>query len=258
MILAIIQARISSSRFPGKVLKPILGFPMLARQIERIRRAKLIDHLIVATTDDMSDNSIENLCIEIKVECFRGKMDDVLDRFYQAANFTKPKHIIRLTGDCPLVDPELIDEMIQFHLNGDYDYTSNTVEPTYPDGIDVEIFRLMCLEQAWREAKLPSQREHVTPFINQQPERFKTGSYKQNINLSHLRWTVDELLDFEVVSKIYEFLYPQHPEFTTQDILAILDEKPELKTLNTCYQRNEGFKDSLLADELFLKKASED
>jgi spore coat polysaccharide biosynthesis protein SpsF len=231
---------------------------MLARQIERVQRARSIDRLLVATSNDITDDPIEQLCRELDVECFRGQLDDVLDRFYQAARTIHPEHIVRLTGDCPLCDPVLVDAVIKFHLAGEFDYTSNTIEPTYPDGLDVEIFRFTCLEQAWKEAKLPSQREHVTPFINLQPQRFKIGIYKSTGNLLHLRWTVDEPLDFELVAKIYEYLYPRNPEFTTQDIIDFLDKKPDLKILNTCYPRNEGWQKSLLADELFLKKAWEE
>ncbi|OYD97822.1 spore coat protein [Nostoc sp. 'Peltigera membranacea cyanobiont' 210A] len=258
MILAILQARFSSSRFRGKVLKPILGVPMLALQIERIKRAKLIDYLLVATSKDVTDDAIENLCININVGCYRGNLEDVLDRFYQAAKLNSPEHIVRLTGDCPLADPELIDEVIKFYLTGDFDYASNALEPTYPDGLDVEICRFKCLEQAWKEAKLPSQREHVTPFINQQPHLFHIGVYKNNSNLSHLRWTVDEQLDFDLIANIYEALYPNNPKFATQDILDFLEVNSYLKNFNTCYQRNEGWQKSLLVDELFLNKIGED
>ncbi|MBD1835590.1 glycosyltransferase family protein [Cyanobacteria bacterium FACHB-472] len=255
MILGILQARVSSSRLPGKVLKPILGVPMLVRQIERLQRVKLMDCLLVATSKDVTDDAIAYLCRASNVKCFRGNLDDVLDRFYQAAELYSPDHIIRLTGDCPLIDPSLIDEVVEFYLAGNFDYASNALEPTYPDGLDIEIFRLSCLEQAWKEASLPSQREHVTPFIHQQPERFKIGSYKNNIDLSHLRWTVDEPFDCELVAKIYEALYPPNPEFTTEDILKWLDENPGFKTFNTCYERNEGFQKSLQKDDLFLKES---
>lgn len=252
MILAMLQARVSSSRLPGKVLKPILGVPMLGRQIERVQRAKSIDRLLVATSNDVTDNPIEQWCRQSGVECFRGNLDDVLDRFYQAAKPIDPEHVVRLTGDCPLADPDLIDEVIQFHISGDFDYSTNAIEPTYPDGLDVEVFRFACLEQAWREAKLPSQREHVTPFIHQQPDRFRIGLFKNPINLSHFRWTVDEALDFELIRRIYEALYPIDAKFKSQDILAFLDENPELKTLNISYDRNEGFQKSLLKDKQFL------
>ncbi|MUG97025.1 spore coat protein [Scytonema sp. UIC 10036] len=257
MILAILQARLSSSRLPGKVLKPILGIPMLALQIERIRDTKLLSLILVATSQETTDNPIEELCNNQRVECFRGQLHDVLDRFYQAAKLYSPEHIVRLTGDCPLTDPSLIDEVINFYLTGNFDYASNALTPTYPDGLDVEIFRFSCLEQAWEEAQLPSQREHVTPFIYQQPKRFKIGSYQNNIDLSHLRWTVDELVDFQLVSKIYESLYTKKPKFTTKDILDFLRVNAELQTWNTCYQRNEGFQQSLLKDEVFIKNANE-
>ncbi|MBI5678091.1 MAG: glycosyltransferase family protein [Planctomycetes bacterium] len=248
MVLAILQARVSSTRLPGKVLKPILGQPMILRQIERIKRAKKIDHLLVATSIDQTDDKLAGLCAENGIPCFRGNLEDVLDRFYEAAKPYNPDHVVRLTGDCPLADPQLVDQVIRFHLDGGFDYTSNTIEPTYPDGLDIEVLRFSCLDYAWREALLPSQREHVTPFIYQQHGRFKIGCYKNEIDLSRLRWTVDEPLDFELITKIYEAIYPINSGFTTQDILVFLDKHPELKTLNTHFQRNEGLLKSLQGD----------
>ena len=248
MILAILQARLSSTRLPGKVLKPILGMPMLLRQIERVRRARGIDRLVLATSDDPSDDAIEKLCRENDIECFRGNLNDVLDRFYQAAKAVKPDYVVRLTGDCPLIDPEIIDRVIRHGIDGKFDYASNTIKPTFPDGLDVEVFRFGCLETSWREATLPSQREHVTPFIHQQPGRFKIGNYAGAQNLSHLRWTVDETLDFELIKQIYKSLYPAKPDFDTNDVLALLDRRPELKTLNAAHERNEGYQRSLAKD----------
>jgi spore coat polysaccharide biosynthesis protein SpsF len=248
MILAILQARISSSRLPGKVIKPILGVPMLMRQIDRVKRAQKIDHLVVATSMDRSDDAIEQLCCDYIIPCYRGSLHDVLDRFYRAAILYCPDHVVRLTGDCPLADPALIDQVIEYHLEGDYEYTSNTIEPTYPDGLDVEVFRFACLKHAWQEAKLPSHKEHVTPFIYQQPDRFKIGSFKNNGDLSNFRWTVDELVDFELITKIYEILYPNNPLFSTQDILELLEKNPELKTINAGFSRNEGYLRSLNQD----------
>jgi spore coat polysaccharide biosynthesis protein SpsF len=248
MIVAVLQARFSSSRLPGKVLKPILGKPMLALQVERIKRVKLIDKLIIATSDGAEDDKISELCEEINTECFRGSLDDVLDRFYQAVRLSNPEHIVRLTGDCPLCDPILIDTLIDFHLAGNYDYSCNTLRPTYPDGLDIEVCRFSCLATAYQEAFLPSHREHVTQFMHRQPERFKIGDYQSDVDRSDLRWTVDEQLDFELVTKIYESLYPQHPDFTTQDILNWLEANPEWRDYNTRYQRNEGLTKSLLAD----------
>jgi spore coat polysaccharide biosynthesis protein SpsF len=256
MIIAILQARFSSSRLPGKVLKTILGKPMLALQIERIRGSKLVDKLMVATSDYDEDNKIAELCEEVELECFRGSLNDVLDRFYQAAMPYSPEHIVRLTGDCPLCDPLLIDQLIKFHLSEDYDYSSNTDIPTYPDGLDVEVFKFCCLKIAHEEGVLPSQREHVTPFIHQQPDRFKLGSYHSKIDRSHLRWTVDEQLDFELITKIYESLYPHDPAFTTENILNWLQNNPEWEAYNTRYQRNEGLSKSLLADKAYSSDKS--
>lgn len=249
MILAILQARVSSTRLPGKVMKPVMGEPMLFRQIERVRRATRIDRLIVATSTDPSDDPIETMCRDKGVACYRGSLDDVLDRFYQTAKGFAPDHVVRLTGDCPLADPRLIDRLISFYLEGDYDYVSSAIEPTFPDGLDAEIFRFSCLERVWKGAALPSQREHVTLSIYQQPELFRIGSYRNEVDLSHLRWTVDEPADFDLVTEIYETLYPANPDFTTEDILELLEKRPLLATMNTCYERNEGLKKSLAEDQ---------
>jgi spore coat polysaccharide biosynthesis protein SpsF len=253
VVLAILQARISSTRLPEKVLKQILGKPMLQHQIERLFAVKRIDKLIVATSDDPSDNPLEELCSKLGVTCFRGSLNDVLDRYYQAAKPWNCEHVVRLTGDCPLTDPELIDEIIQFHLDNGYDYTSNTFEPTFPDGLDVEVFRFRALETAWREAAMTSQREHVTPFIWQQPDRFNIAIFKNDTDLSYLRWTVDEQQDFELIKAIYEALYPRNPMFNMAQILEYLRENPELMHLNDAFRRNEGYEKSLQEDKLWVK-----
>lgn len=249
--IAILQARVSSQRLPSKVLKPILGIPMLQHQIERILRAGRIDQLVVATSTDVSDDSIEDLCRNVEVPIFRGELDDVLDRFYRAAVSYRPEHIVRLTGDCPLTDPNIINQVIDFYFQGDYDYASNAIEPTFPDGLDIEIFRFSTLAEAWKEAHLPSQREHVTPFIYEQPNRFKLGSYKNEEDLSGLRWTVDEPDDFKLVKIIYELLYPKNPYFSMDDILELVNNNPELKSINTHFIRNEGMLKSKQKDLKF-------
>ncbi len=221
---------------------------MLLRQIERVQRSRRIDHLLVATSTEPSDDAIESLCRGSGVECFRGSLTDVLDRFYRAASLHDPEHVVRLTGDCPLCDPAIIDNVIEFHVAGDFDYTSNTIQPTFPDGLDVEVFRFRCLQQAWQEAKLLSQREHVTPFICQQPERFKVGNFTNQTDMSYLRWTVDEPVDFELVTRIYEALYPANADFAFGDVLALLERVPELKSLNKAFMRNEGYRRSLEKD----------
>lgn len=253
MILGILQARMSSSRLPGKVMKTILGVPMLLMQIKRINRCSMIDKLIVATSLDPSDDPIESLCIENNISIYRGSLNDVLDRFYRATLIYKPDHIVRLTGDCPLSDPQLIDNIISHHIRGNYDYTSNSIEPTYPDGLDTEVFRFSCLVKTWEEAKLPSQREHVTPYIYQNPDIFKIEKYGNDENLSSLRWTVDEQLDYELITIIYQHLFPTNPNFNFRDVLLLLELHPELKNYNTKHQRNEGYTKSLSIDKEYLK-----
>jgi len=249
-VVAVLQARASSSRLPGKVLLPILGQPMLLRQIERVRRAKRIDALVVASSTDPSDDPIEAACKAAGLGCFRGSLDDVLDRFYQAARPFRPEHVVRLTGDCPLAEPEVIDLAVERHLREGADFTSNALEPTYPDGLDVEVARWPVLETAWREATLKSHREHVMPFIHSQPQRFKRVALKQERDLSKLRWTVDEPQDFAVVKAIYEALYPTNPAFGMNDVLALLEQKPELGQLNSKLERNEGHAMSIKKENL--------
>jgi glutamate-1-semialdehyde 2,1-aminomutase len=252
MIAAIIQARMSSTRLPGKILQTILGAPMLLRQIERVRQASLCDALFVATSTSEADDSVAQLCESAGVACFRGSLDDVLDRYYRTALTTRPDHVVRLTGDCPLIDPEIIDAIIRFHVEGGFQYTSNTLELRFPDGLDVEVMSFTALERAWREAKLPSEREHVTRYMYSVPGRLRTGSYVGTEDWSHLRWTVDELEDLEFVRRVYSALYPANPRFRTHDILELLERQPELSHINSNLERNEGLRKSLAKDEEFL------
>lgn len=252
-VIALLQARTTSSRLPNKVLLPILGVPMILRQIERLQRADLINQVVVVTSTEVSDDGLAATCAENNILCFRGSLNDVLDRFYQAAKSIEPSHVIRLTADCPLADPELIDQVIQFYFDGDFDYVSNAIEPTYPDGLDAEIFNYNSLCLAWSEAKLPSEREHVTPFIREHSQRFKIGSYKGETDLSSLRWTVDEQRDFTLIEKIYSMLYPSNPAFSTKDILVLLKENPELLMMNVDIIRNEGLLKSFQHDKEFIK-----
>lgn len=251
--LAILQARVSSTRLPGKVLKPILGEPMLLRQIERLRRCRGFDRLVVATSTDASDDPLAAACEGWDVACHRGSLDDVLDRFVAAARAYQPDIVVRLTGDCPLADPEVIDAVIRYFRQGDYDYASNVDPPTFPDGLDVEVMRYSCLVQAHREATLPSQREHVTPFIRAHAERFRLGCHTAATDLSHLRWSVDEPDDFAFVKAVYEALYPGKPDFTTADVLRLLAGNGHLASINSAIARNEGLKKSLLKDAEHLK-----
>jgi spore coat polysaccharide biosynthesis protein SpsF len=254
MILGILQARASSRRLPGKVLKPILGRPMLERQIERLRRARRLDRLTVATSTDAGDDAIAALCAGLGVDCFRGSLDDVLDRFYRAALASGPETVVRLTGDCPLTDPAVIDQLIDLHRSGGYDYTSNTLTRTYPDGLDAEVMQLPCLEAAAREADLPSEREHVTPFIYRHPERFRLGNLAQAPDLSQQRWVVDDADDFAFVTAVYEALYPTKPAFASADILDLLACRPDLAASMGRAPLNEGMARSLAEDAEYLAR----
>lgn len=256
--LALLQARTSSTRLPGKVLKPLLGTPMILRQLERLKRSRLIDRLEVVTSTDASDDALASVLAQADVSVYRGSLGDVLDRFYQAARRHRPEHVVRLTADCPLTDPTVIDAVLDFYLQGNFDYASNAIEATFPDGLDVEVFRFDCLEQAWREATLPSHREHVTPFINQQPASFRIGHYRQAQDLSALRWTVDEPRDFLLVERVYQALYPANPAFSTADVLGLIDREPELATLNTGIARNAGLAKSQTADQQWLAAKGND
>lgn len=247
-VLAVLQARMSSSRLPGKVLLQICGKPLLQHQIERVRRCTAIDQLIVATSSDPSDDPIEALGLVLKAPVFRGSLHDVLDRFVKAARPYRCDRVVRLTGDCPLVDPTIVGQVVQAAIDGGFDYVSSALHPSFPDGLDAECLRFDTLEQAWSEAALPSEREHVTSFIYARPDRFKLGEVRNDRDLSSLRWTVDEPRDFVFVSQVYERLYPRKPDFSMEDVLQLLDNEPALALLNGGIARNGGYLRSLQKD----------
>lgn len=255
-VTAILQARVSSSRLPKKVLLPILGRPMLACQIERTLLAKNIDKLIIATSTEPSDNPIEELCRDLGVSCYRGSLEDVLDRFYQAAKRYPANHVVRITGDCPVIDPNVIDEVIQLHIDSHSDYTSNTNPPSYPDGLDVEVMTFEALETAWQESTLLSQREHVTPYIRQQAS-FKKSNLQNKIDLSAHRWTVDEQADFELITFIYQSLCQKNQFFDYHDIVRLLESNKNKQSKNSHIKRNEGYEKSLQKDNLNNKTGDE-
>ena len=256
-VLAIVQARVSSSRLPGKVLLPILGRPMLSHQIERLRRCRRIDRLLVATSDEESDLLIAELCAAESIPCYRGSLDDVLDRFYRAAERFRPDYVVRMTGDCPLADPQLVDRVIGYCIQGGYDFVSNAIEPSFPDGLDAAVFRFAALEEAWRNARLPSEREHVTPYMRHHTERYKIGSYRESPDRSHMRWTVDEAADFAFVSRVFELLYPAKHDFSSEDVYRLLADEPELQGLNRGIERNEGLKRTLQKDQEWKSRSEE-
>lgn len=252
MIACFVQARYSSRRLPGKVMKEILGKPMLELQIERLRHARRIDKIIVVTSVSEDDDRIAAFCADRSIECFRGSLENVLDRFYQAAKKYRPDHIIRVTGDCPLIDPAVVDGMVGLYLDSKADYGTNCVPPTFPDGLDAEIFPFKVLEKAKSEAVLPSHIEHISPYFEDQPSLFKIVNFSSKNNYSDLRWTVDEPDDLELVRKIFESLYPSKPSFSMSDILSLLAGHPEWSSINSRFTRNEGLARSKEQDKIFL------
>lgn len=202
MILAILQARMSSTRLPGKVAMDANGIPMLAYEIQRISQSKRIDRLIVATSINPEDDRIEQITHTSGVECFRGDLKNVLDRYYQCAKRFQPAHVVRLTGDCPLIDPHVIDGVIDLHIQSHADYTTNGIKRTFPNGLDTEVMRWQTLQIAHANAKLESELEHVTPYIYNHPEEFKIEHYCNDIDYSYLRWTLDYQDDYELLTKI--------------------------------------------------------
>jgi len=221
MIVAILQARMSSSRLPGKVMKPILGMPMIGRHIERLNRCDSLDRIVVATSKDPSDDGLARYCEGLGVRVFRGSLYDVLGRFAGAAIANGAEHVVRLTADCPLADPLVIDACVWRHIETSADYTSNTLQRSYPDGLDVEVMTAAALKTMQAEATDPYEREHVTPFLYRNPERFRIAQLVQSARLDDRRWTVDTAEDFEFVSRVYYMLYPTNPRFEQADILAL-------------------------------------
>ncbi|HWE44720.1 MAG TPA: glycosyltransferase family protein [Caulobacteraceae bacterium] len=228
MILAVLQARMSSTRLPGKVMKPLLGVPMILRQLERLRRTRMLDALVVATSDDPSDDPLAHRLQGEGVATHRGSLNDVLDRFAGAvAAFGPAEHVVRLTADCPLADPEVIDACVRLHVEGGFDYTANDHPSTFPRGLDVEVMTAQALRVAASEAADPAEREHVTMFLYRRPERFSIGRLVGAEDLSRLRWTVDTPADFAFVERVYARLYPDKPDFTSDDIRALDFERTE-------------------------------
>ena len=230
-IVAIIQARMRSTRLPGKVMKDISGKPMLWHVIYRVKYSKLINKIVVATSTNREDDIIENFCKENRILFYRGDEEDVLKRYYEAAKIYNGNKIVRITSDCPLIDPEIVDIVIKEHLKDEVDYTSNTIERTFPRGLDTEVFNFEALEMANEMAKEKYQREHVTIFIYENPHLFKIKNVRNFKDLSHLRWTVDEERDLIFVREIYKRLYKGNI-FFMRDILEVLEKEPDLKRIN--------------------------
>ncbi len=243
-ITLMIQARVGSNRLPGKVLKTIEGKPMIWHVINRVKKIPNIQQIVLITTEKKEDEKLEEIAKTHEILFFRGDENDVLNRHYQCAITFKAEHIIRITGDCPLIDPTIIQSILEFYLENDYDYVSNTIKPTFPDGLDVEIFSLKALKKAVKNAKLSSEREHVSPYFIKNPKKFKLHNIKNKKDLSHMRWTIDQKQDLKFVRKIYAKVRPRKI-FSMQDVLKIILEEPELQKINEGIKRNEGYAKSI-------------
>ncbi len=250
-ILAITQARIGSTRFPEKILKTINGESLLEIHLKRAKQSKLISKLKVATTTEQDADKIVNVANLLGVDVYKGSVDNVLERFYQAAIPEAPDWIVRLTSDCPLIDAQLIDKVIEHALNNNLDYVSNTLKPTYPDGFDVEVFRFEALKRAMSEHTLKSESEHVTPYIWKNStymggNKFKSDCLLNDTDYSELRITVDTKEDYEMIKKLIELFGSEKTWF---DYTKSLIENPEIRKINQQYSRNEGYEKSVNNDK---------
>lgn len=251
MTSAIIQVRMGSTRLPGKALLPIWNnLNALDLLLARAGKSKLLDALVVATTDLPEDDRIAEACCTKNVPCFRGNAVNVLERYYQCAvTLQLSGPIVRLTGDCPLHDAEVIDRVIERFQQSGCDYVANTHPPTYPDGLDIEVFSLGVLKAAYERATLESEREHVTYYIYTHPNEFKLGNVTNDTDLSANRWTLDEPADLEFIRRVYAEVGPTGIDFGMRAVLELLRRKPELTNINAHIGRNEGLKKSLEQDK---------
>jgi glutamate-1-semialdehyde aminotransferase/spore coat polysaccharide biosynthesis protein SpsF (cytidylyltransferase family) len=244
-VVALIQARVGSTRLPGKVLSPVLGRPLLAHQIERVKRARAVDRIVVATSSTTPDAAVFELAARAGVAAFAGSETDVLDRMYRAAAAHGATTVVRLTGDCPLLDPTLIDRCVHHLIEQRHRLDYVSTDGDYPDGLDVEAFSMDALLRAWTEAQLPYEREHVTPYI-WQSGRFRVERLSAGRDLSFHRWTVDDPRDLAFVTAVFDALLPRHGyDFTTDDVLELLQDRPLMSDINRGITRNEGFLKSL-------------
>lgn len=242
-----IQARVGSKRFPKKVLAKIENKPMIWHVLNRAKLVRPKLRIILLTTKKFEDQILLKIANESGIDGFAGQINDVLKRYYDCAKKYEIDTIIRITGDCPLMDPKLVKKMLDHYSKGSFDYLSNTIVPTFPDGLDTEIFSFKTLELMNKNAKLPSEREHVTAYIRNNPNMFRTFNFTNTKNLANLRWTVDEKRDLQFVKKIYDVMKPRLI-FSTSDILQVISNNPEISEINKGIIRNEGYLTSLKRD----------
>ena len=239
-IVTVIQARTGSSRLLNKILLPLSNAPLFYRMYERVATSKLKGTIVIATTTDSSDDKVVELCKDFQLICFRGHPTDLLDRHYQAAKYLNADAVVKIPSDCPLIDANVIDKVLQFYLdNSDkYDYVSNLHPATYPDGNDVEVISMSALEDAWLNAKKDLEREHTTPYFWENPDKFRIGNVVWQTGLDYSmshRFTIDYEKDYNFIKQVYDELYLINNKFTLEDILDLLERKPEIKKINEEY-----------------------
>lgn len=239
-ILTIIQARVGSTRLRNKVLMPLSSKPLLFHLFERVVSAKFVGKVVIATTQEAGDDLITDLCRENKIECFRGHPNDLLDRHYKAALKYSPQAVVKIPSDCPLIDPGVIDKVLKYYIDNHnkFDFVSNLHPPSYPDGNDIEIMSMSVLKDAWINAKKDFEREHTTPYIWERPDKFRIGNvlWESGLNYSmSYRFTIDYEEDYQFIKKIYDELYIYGEIFSLDQILNLLERKPEIRKINEKY-----------------------
>ena len=247
-VYAFIQARTGARRLADKVLLDLKGKTVLEHVISRVQAAHCVEEVVVLTTVRGEDLRIVELVSRLGVRVLCGSQDDVLDRYYQAARLLNAAHVMRITADCPVIDSSIIDQAADGYFESKADYCSNALTQTFPDGMDVEVFSFGALKKAWQNARLSSEREHVTPYIRNHKRMFKVVSLENPNRLGHHRWTLDEKKDYIFIKKLYDGLYSSNPLFGMNDILKFLERNPQLAGINASIARNEGYARSLKFD----------
>lgn len=248
-VIAIVQARMTSTRLPGKVLKKLAGKTVIWHVFNQLSFSQKINKIILATSTDPSDDLLEEWAIKNNKNFFRGDLDNVLKRFYDTAKKFNGEVIVRITADCPLIDPKVVDKVVEKFINGDYDYLSNTNPPTFPDGLDTEVFTFNALKEANENAKLKSELEHVTPYIRNHPEKFKLGNFSGTTNYENYRWTLDNPEDYKFLTAIFDNLYKENSFIDHKAVLKFISQNKELLKINSKIKRNEGFRKSINEDK---------
>jgi len=252
-IVIVVQARMSSSRLPGKVMLPILGKSLLYRMIERLKMISHKAEIVIATSREKGDDIIASEATKMDVACYRGSLDNLVDRHYRAAKMLNADIVLKIPSDCPLIDPRIVDDVLSYYFARPeaYDYVSNLHPATFPDGNDVEIMTMACLERTWKEAERPLELEHTTPYIWENPEKFKIGNVQwltdNDYSMSH-RFTIDYEADYQFIKRVFEELHPEKPDFSCYDVLDLLDKKPAIYDINKQYAGVNWYRNHL--DEL--------